>query len=115
MKIFAGMINCTKGYTWNLSICECQCDKWCKPGQYLDHKYCICKNKSIGRLVEECTSIINETLMNNKDNNNDFNTIWNAFIGLLSIVILIRVICLCVIIFKCIKSKKLFKNKYFDY
>ena len=33
---FAGIISCAKGYTRNPSICECQCDKWCKPGQYLD-------------------------------------------------------------------------------
>ena len=39
---FAGIINCTKGYTWNPSTCECQCDIWCKPGQYLDHKNCVC-------------------------------------------------------------------------
>ena len=31
---FAGIINCAKGYTWNPSTCECQCDMWCKPGQY---------------------------------------------------------------------------------
>ena len=41
---------------------------WCKPGQYLDHKNCICENKLIGRVIEECTSIINETMINNKDN-----------------------------------------------
>ena len=88
---------------------------WCKPGQYLDHKNCICKNKLIGRVVEECPSIINETMINNKDNIDNNNTIWNVFIGLFSVVILIGVICLCVIIFKCIESKKLFKNKYADY
>ena len=60
-KDFAGIISCAKGYTWNPSICECQCDKWCKQGQYLDHKL-------IGRLIEECTSVINETMINNKDN-----------------------------------------------
>ena len=65
---FAGIINCTKGFTRNPSTCECQCDKWCKPGQYLDHKNCICKNKLIGRVIEECTSVINETMINNKDN-----------------------------------------------
>ena len=65
---FAGIISCAKGYTWNPSICESQCDKWCKPGQYLDHKNCVCKNKLIGRLIEECTSVINETMINNKDN-----------------------------------------------
>ena len=41
---------------------------WCKPGQYLDHKNCIYKNKLIGRLIEECTSVINETMINNEDN-----------------------------------------------
>ena len=65
---FAGIINCTKGFTWNPSTCECQCYKWCKPGQYLDLKNCICKNKLIGRVIEECTSVINETMINNKDN-----------------------------------------------
>ena len=53
---------------WNPSTCECQCDKWCKQGQYLDHKNCVCKNKLIGRVIEECTSVINETMINNKGN-----------------------------------------------
>ena len=51
-------------------------------------------------------------MMNNKDNIDNNNTIWNVFSRLFSVAILIGVICLCVIIFKCIKSKKLFKNKY---
>ena len=77
---FAGIINCNKGYTWNPSTCECQCDKWCKTGQYLDHKNCVCKNKLIGRLIEECSSIINETMINNKDNIADDNTYLILFI-----------------------------------
>ena len=109
---FAGIRNCAKGYTWNPSTCECQCDMWCKPGQYLDHKNCICKHKLVGRLIEECTSVINETMINNKDSCN--NTLRNVFIGLFSVVLLVGVICICVIIFKYIKSKKLFK-KYIDY
>ena len=64
---FAGIISCDKGYTWNPSTCECQCDMCCKPGQYLDHKSCVCKNKLVGRVIEEWTSIINETMINNKD------------------------------------------------
>ena len=111
---FTGIINCTKGYTWNMTTCECQCDMWCKPGQYVDHKNCVCKNKLIGRLIEECTNDINETMINNKDNIANDNTLWNVFIGLFSVAILIGIICLCVIIFKCIKSKKLFK-KYINY
>ena len=65
---FAGIISYDKGYTRNPSTCECQCDIWCKPGQYLDHKNCTCKTKLIGRVTEECTSVINETMINNKDN-----------------------------------------------
>ena len=71
---FAGIISCAKGYMWNPSICECQYDKWCKPCQYLDHKNCICKNKLIGRVTEECNSVINETMINNKDNITNNNT-----------------------------------------
>ena len=109
---FAGIISCAKGYTWNPSICECQCDKWCKPGQYLDN---VCKNKLIGRLIEECTSVINETMINNKDSG-DNNTLQNVFIGLFSVAVLIGIICFCVFAyFKWFKGKKLFKNKYADY
>ena len=79
---FAGMINCAKGYTWNPSTCECQCDMWCKSGQYLDHKNCVCKNKLIGRIIEECTSVINETMINNKDNitNNTYLILFLMFL-----------------------------------
>ena len=93
------MINCAKGYTWNPSTCECQCDMWCKPGQYLDHKNCVCKNKLIGRVIEECTSIINETMMNNNDNNNDNNfyrIMVYVYIGLFLISL---VISFCVFLF----------------
>ena len=102
---FAGIINCTKGYMWNPSTCECQCDTWCKPGQYLDHKNCICKKKLIGRVIEECTSIMNETMMNGYDNDNDYNAIIYVFIGLFSLLLLV-IICLCVFAcFKWFKSK----------
>ena len=53
---------------------------WCKPGQYLDHKNCICKNKLIGRVIEECASAINETMINNKDNITNNNTYLILFI-----------------------------------
>ena len=112
---FVGIINCTKGYTWNPSTCECQCDTRYKPGQYLDHKNCVCKNKLIGRLISECTSITNETMMNNNDNNNDNNfykIMAYIFIGLF----LLAIICFCVFAyFKWFKDKKLFKNIYADY
>ena len=111
---FAGIVNCDKGYTWNPSTCECQCDTWCKTGQYLDQKNCVCKNKLIGKLIEKCTSIINETMINNKDSSNN-NTLQNVFIGLFSVAVLIRIVCFCVFAyFRWFKGKKLFKI-YIDY
>ena len=89
---FASIINCTKGYTWNPSTCECQCDTWCKPGQYLDLKNCICKHKLIGRIIEECTSVINETIINNVDNK-DNNTTTYIFIGLFSVLLVVGIVC----------------------
>ena len=101
-------------------------DTWCKTGQYLDHKNCVCKNNLIGRLIEECTSTINETMINNKyssssnnnynnNNNNNNNTLRNVFIGLFSVAILTGIIYFCVFAyFRWFKSKKLFK-KYIDY
>ena len=94
---FAGIINCAKGYMWNPSTCECQCHKWCKQGQYLDHKNCVCKNKLIGRVIQECTSVINETTINNKDNTTNNNSSLILFIVFLirSIVFLIGFIYYC--------------------
>ena len=82
---------------WNPSTCECQCDTWCKQGQYLDHKNCACKNKLIGRVIEECNSVINETMINNKDNITNINTYLILFIVFLIgfIVFLIGFIYYC--------------------
>ena len=112
---FTGIISFDKRYTWNPSTCECQCDMWCKPGQYLDHKNCVCKNKLIVRVIAECTSVINETMMNDRDNIINDNTTTYIFIGLFSIL-LFGIVCFCVFAyFKWIKGKKIFKNKYTDY
>ena len=112
---FAGVLSCDKEYTWNPSTCECQCDTCSKKGQYLDHKNCIRKNKLIGGLIEECTSVINETKINNKDSDDNNNTLRNVFIGLFSVAVLIGNVSFCVLAyFKWFVGKTLFK-KYIDY
>ena len=112
---FAGIMSCNKGYIWNPNTCECQCDMWCKSGQYLDHKNCICKNKLVGRIIEECTSIINETMINNDKKNID-NNATIIFISLFSVIMFAGITCFCVLTyFKWFKGRKLFKNKYTDY
>ena len=60
---------------------------WCEPGQNLDHKNCVYKNKLVGRIIGECASIINETMMNNVDNKDNDNAITDIFIGLFSILL----------------------------
>ena len=98
---------------WNPSTCECQCDIWCKPGQYIYHKNCVYKNKLIGRVIAECTSVINEIMINNRDIITNDDNITYIFIGLFSVVVFIGFVCFCVFTyFKWIKGKKLFKNKY---
>ena len=52
---------CDKGYVWIPSNCECECDKSCTIGEYLDYSGCKCRKKLVDRLVEECTDNINET------------------------------------------------------
>ena len=35
--------NYDKGFSWNPSNCECECDKSCGIGGCLDYKSCACK------------------------------------------------------------------------
>ena len=47
-----------EGFIWNLSNCECECDKSCDAGEYLDYKNCKCRKKLADKLVEECTETV---------------------------------------------------------
>ena len=51
---------CDGGYIWNPSNCECECDKTCDVGEYLDYKNCKCRKKLADKLTEECTENIHE-------------------------------------------------------
>ena len=96
---------------WNPSTCECECDMWCKPGQYLDHNNCVCKNKLVGRITGECTSVINATMMNNRDNKGNDNIINYVFIGLFLVLLLVVIVYFCVFAYlNWIKGKKLLKK-----
>ena len=45
---------CNEGCIWHSSKCECECDKSCDFGEYLDYENCKCKKKIVDKLVEEC-------------------------------------------------------------
>ena len=50
----------TKDLFWNPSNCECEPDKSCDVGEYLDYENCKCRKKLVDKLVEECTENIDE-------------------------------------------------------
>ena len=51
---------CNKGFTWNPSNCECECDKACDAGEYLGSENCKCRKKLVAPLIEECTETVEE-------------------------------------------------------
>ena len=51
---------CDKRFIWNPSNCQCECDKSCDVGEYLDYENCKCRKKIVDKLVEECTENIVE-------------------------------------------------------
>ena len=50
----------TKGFIWNPSICECECDKSCDIGEYLDYSDCKCSKRLVDELVEKCIKSTDE-------------------------------------------------------
>ena len=56
---------CDKGFIWNLSNCECECDKNYHIGKYLDCENCKCRKKLADKLIDECTETIEEVKLAN--------------------------------------------------
>ena len=51
---------CDNGYAWNPSNCECECDKSCAVGEYLDYENCKCRKRLVDKLVQECGENVDE-------------------------------------------------------
>ena len=49
-----------KGFIWNPSNCECECDKSYNIGEYLDYSNCKCRKKLVDKLIDECNETIEE-------------------------------------------------------
>ena len=49
-----------KGFIWNPCNCDCECDKACNVGEYLDYENCKCRQKLVDKLVDECTETVEE-------------------------------------------------------
>ena len=58
---------CDIRFIWNPSNCECECDKSCDIGEYLDYSNCECRKTLLDKLVEEfIKSIASENKEENK-------------------------------------------------
>ena len=56
---------CDKGFIWNPSNCECECDKSCDVGEHLDYENCKCRKRLIDKLVECIENIVEKELHSN--------------------------------------------------
>ena len=55
--------SCDEEFIWNPSNWECECDKSCNVGEYLDNENCKCRKRLVDKLVEECTKNFDEVKM----------------------------------------------------
>ena len=67
-------VKCDKVFIWNPSNCECQSDKSCDTGKYLDYENCKCRKKQVHKLVEKC----NEEIDRNEMIYNDYGNVCNS-------------------------------------
>ena len=82
---------CGKGYIWNPSNCECECDKSCDVGEFLDYKNCKCRKKSVDKLVEECTEYIDEVEIASENKHKNKCSSCSIYIRLFSIIFAINI------------------------
>ena len=62
---------CDKGFVWNPSNWECECDKSCGVGEYLDYKNYKCRKRLVDKLIDECSE--------NNDGNEMTNVTLNEY------------------------------------
>ena len=85
---------CDKAYALNPSNCECEYDKSCDIGEYLDYENCKCRKRLIDKLVDECTETVEEvkvTIAENENENSCKHNFCIVYIVLFSIFFIINV------------------------
>ena len=93
---------CDKGFISNPSNCECECDKSCDIGEYLDYKNCQCRNSIANKLVEECTKIVDESkIYNNTSNTISSNDLLSDCVSCTPYIVLFAVFLVTSVIFGC--------------
>ena len=105
---------CDKGYAWNPSNCECECDKSCDIGEYLDYENCKCRKRLVDKLVDECDENIDEVKIVSESKNKCNSCI--LYIVLFWIFFTINVgIGAYFVYYRYMNSDKENVSKYYDY
>ena len=82
---------CNKGFIWNPSSCECECDKSCDIGEYFDYSNCKCRKNLFDKLTEKCTENIDEVEISSKNEHKNECSSCTLCIVLFSIVFTISI------------------------
>ena len=75
------------------SKCECECDKSCDVGEFLDYENCICRKRLVDKLVGEYNENIEEKLTEVTlfEHKNGCTCYYTVFIVLGEIVLIISI------------------------
>ena len=107
---------CDKGFIGNPSNCECE--KSCDIGEYLDYENCKCRRNLVDKVVEECPENIDELKIAEMalfEHRNDCKSSCTVYIVLIAIVFTISIeIGTYLIYYKYINHDKNTASKY-DY
>ena len=99
---------------WNPSNWKCECNRACDFSEYLDYKNCICKKRSVNKLVE-CNKTIDEEVKI-FDKNEDKCNSGTVYIVLFSVFLIINVrIGAYFSYYKYMNHDKRNVSKYYDY
>ena len=87
-----------KGFIWNPTNCECECDESCDIGEYLDYRNRKRRKKITDKMVDECRKNIdgnemlyNETLDIISSRDNKTSDSFNVYIILFYVLLIISI------------------------
>ena len=96
---------CDKGFIWNASNWECEFDKACDVGEYLDYENCKCRRKLVDKLVDECAETVEEVKLAKislAENENNYKySSCTVYIVLFSISVTINVRIVIYFVYSC--------------
>ena len=104
---------CGKGFIWNISNCESECDKSCDIVEYLDYENCKCRKRLTDKSVKECVENIDGNGMTNvtlKEYKNVYGS-RTVYIVLLVIFFILIISIGSILIYFHLYSKKKGKSK----